>query len=204
MKTLFLTLLAVYSLFIAQFREENIVKFNYALDPAKSVIEWSGASPRVAHQGSFAVICKGIEVVDGQIKDGSFVIPIASMQNFDLPKAIKPVLLKHLKSEDFFHVALYPEAEFNITKIEPFSSSEADAVAEANALVTGDFTLLGNTNPISFPAKIDVQENSLAVEATFKLDRTKWGMNHAADPALKNRHIYPEVAIHLKLAGSRN
>jgi hypothetical protein len=55
-----------------------------------------------------------------------------------------------------------------------------------------------------FPAKIDLQENNLLVDATFKLDRTKWGMNYAADPALENRHIYPEVDIHLKLAGNRN
>ncbi|PSR56870.1 YceI family protein [Adhaeribacter arboris] len=203
MKTIILSLLAFYSLLISSFTKDP-VKYNYTLNTDKSIVEWSGASPKVTHQGSFEVTCEGIEVVDGQVKSGTFVIPIASIKNFDLPKALKPVLLKHLKSEDFFNLALYPEAKFSITEVMPLNSVPEGAVTGAKAQVTGDFTLLGKTNSITFPAKIDLLENNLAVEATFMLDRTQWGMNHAADPELKNRHIYPEVAIHLKVAGNRN
>jgi polyisoprenoid-binding protein YceI len=203
MKTLLLALLAVYSLFITNLNPDT-KKYSYALDTEKSVVEWHGASPGASHQGSFGVISQGMEVADGTIKGGSFVIPIASIKNFDLPKTIKPILLKHLKSSDFFNAALYPEATFTITRVEPLTYAAAGAVAGANVLVTGDFTMIGQTHSISFPANINLQGETLAVEATFKLDRTRWGMTYAADPALKNRHIYPEVDIHLKLAGIKN
>lgn len=182
---------------------QEISTSSYSLDADKSVVLWAGSSPRVTHDGSFAVVSQGLEVVDGQVKGGTFVIPIASIQNFDLSQTIKPVLLKHLKSEDFFHLALYPEATFAITQVVPLEEPGEGAVAGANMMVTGDFTLIGNTHPISFPARIDVRGEELAVEATFKFDRTKWGMTYAADPSLKNRHIYPDVAIHLKVFGSR-
>jgi polyisoprenoid-binding protein YceI len=203
MKTLLLALLAVYSLFITNLNPDT-KKYSYALDTEKSVVEWHGAGPGASHQGSFGVISQGMEVADGTIKGGSFIIPIASIKNFDLPKAIKPILLKHLKSSDFFNAALYPEATFTITRVEPLTYAAAGAVAGANVLVTGDFTMIGQTHSISFPANINLQGETLAVEATFKLDRTRWGMTYAADPALKNRHIYPEVDIHLKLAGIKN
>jgi polyisoprenoid-binding protein YceI len=200
MKKAFIALLITGSLLMAGFNRSD-KQFSYRIDADSSVVEWRGASPRTAHNGSFAVSSQGLEVVNGQVKGGRFIIPIASIKNFDLPKITKPVLLKHLKSADFFNMALYPEASFTITKVEPLTSTAAGAVAGANTLVTGNFTMLGNTHPISFPAKIDFIANKLAVEASFKIDRTKWGMLHAADPGLKNRHIYPEVDIHLKVRG---
>lgn len=174
--------------------------YDYQVDPDNSLIEWSGAGPKTSHQGFFALHSQGIDVADGQITGGSFVIPIASIKNHDLPKTIKPVLLKHLKSKDFFNAALYPEAIFTITQVEPLTQTAAGA----NVLVTGDFTMLGHTHAISFPARVKLNHTTLAVEAAFKLDRTKWGMTYAADLALKNRHIFPAVDIHLKIAGLKN
>jgi polyisoprenoid-binding protein YceI len=202
MKTAILFLLILLNLFSFTFKSEP-PQYNYALDENKSVAEWTGSSPRTSHQGSFAVTSAGIEVVDKKIKSGTFIIPIASIQNFDLPKTIKPVLIKHLKSKDFFNLALYPEAKFVITQVKPSPETPEGAVAGANVMVTGDFTLIGQTQPLSFPARVDLQNGTLAVEATFKLDRTKWGMTYAADPKLKNRHIFPEVDIHLKISALR-
>jgi polyisoprenoid-binding protein YceI len=202
MKTVILSLLLAYCFAFTSFRSKPSL-YSYSLESDKSVVLWAGSSPRVTHDGSFSVVSEGLEVVEGQVKGGTFVIPIASIQNFDLSKTIRPVLLKHLKSEDFFHLALYPEATFTITQVEPLEETVEGAVEGANVLVTGDFTLIGNTHPISFPARVDFLGEELAVEAKFSFDRTKWGMNYAADPALKNRHIYPEVAIHLKAFGKK-
>lgn len=202
MKTALFAFLMTYCLVLTDFKKDNKT-YSYALNTDKSVILWAGSSPKVTHDGSFAVVSEGIDVADGTVRGGTFVIPIASIKNFDLPKTIKPVLLKHLKSEDFFHLALYPEATFTITSVTPLEESIEGAVEGANSLVTGDFTLLGNTHPIALPARVDLTGEELAVEATFKLDRTKWGMTYAVDPALKKRHIYPEVAIHLKVFGNK-
>ncbi len=179
------------------------VKHNYSLHADKSTVEWRGAGPGAAHHGSFAVSGQDIEVVNGKLKRGTFIIPIASIQNFDLPAEVKPVLLDHLKSTDFFNMVLYPEAAFAIKHVVPLTKPVDPTVTGANVTVTGDFTMLGKTNKISFPAKVVLEGDNMSVEALLQLDRTKWGMTYAADPALGDHHIYPQVDLHLTLFGFR-
>ncbi|WP_224998567.1 YceI family protein [Cesiribacter sp. SM1] len=184
-------------------RSENSARENFSLDSDKSVVEWWGSGPDAAHHGSFSVSAQNIEIVNGKVKQGRFIIPIASIQNFDLPDNIKPVLLDHLKSADFFNMALYPEASFDFRKVTPITKAVAGAVEGANYMVSGDFTMLGKAIAISFPARIVVNGEQLAVEAKLKIDRTQWGMNYAADPNLGAHHIYPNVDLHLKLIGQK-
>jgi hypothetical protein len=99
MKTLIIACLALFSFIF--FKVSDTEQINYSLDTEKSVIEWTGSGNNVVHNGSFEVTSKGIMVADGHIKSGSFTIPIISIKNFDLPEEVKPVLLDHLKSEDF-------------------------------------------------------------------------------------------------------
>lgn len=207
MKTLILSCLALFSFIFI--KVTDTVELNYALDSENSVIEWTGAGPNVSHTGSFEVNSVGIEVENGHITGGTFSIPINSIKNFDLPEEVKPVLLDHLKSKDFFYMAIYPQAYFRINNVhninEYADSSEeiAGKVEGANKMVYGEFTMLGKTFPLSFPAKIIMEGDNVSVEAKFKLNRTKWGMNYAADPALGDHHIYPDVDIHLKVVGSK-
>lgn len=182
---------------------ENAARKSYVLDAEHSVVEWKGSSPTTSHTGSFAVTGENIEVVNGKVKEGTFVIPIASIQNFDLPDNIKPVLLDHLKSADFFDMIRFPEATFTFRKMTPLTYIPADAVQGANCMVSGDFTLLGKTIAISFPAKVVAAGEVLHMEAKLSIDRTRWGMNYAADPALGDHQIYPSVDLHLKLKGQK-
>ena len=84
-----------------------------------------------------------------------------------------------------------------------YNGKAEDAIAGANYTVTESFTLLDKTNAITFPAKIEVTSSSLNAEAIFTIDHTKWAMKYAADPALGEHPILPEVAIHLKLSGHK-
>jgi polyisoprenoid-binding protein YceI len=183
-------------------KSESEVQANYVLNDT-SVAEWKGSSPAVFHEGDFAVTSQNLRVVNDKIKSGTFTIPIASIRNFDLPDEVKPILLNHLKSADFFNMALYPNASFTISRVTPYNGKAENAIAGANYTVTGNFTMLNKTNTISFPAKINISNGKLSAEANLTLDRTQWGMTYAADPALGEHHILPEVAIHLKLAGQK-
>lgn len=168
---------------------------------SESVAQWNGAGPAANHIGTFAVESNDLKIKKGKLHSGTFVIPIASIKNFDLPEELKPVLLDHLKSPDFFNMALYPEATFNITAVQDYNGGSDNAITQANTLITGDFTMVGQTRSISFPAKIQVANGTLHAEAKLILDRTQWGMNYGADPTLGDHHIYPQVNIHLKLVG---
>ena len=208
MKAVFISAIVASFLWSSFDQEVLNKKQQYVLNEETSVVEWEGFMPGTSNVGSFAVKSEGLEAEGGRIKSGTFIIPIASIKNFNLPDQLKPQLLDHLKSPDFFNMALYPEATFTITKIVPYNKKDTTAVAAttvegANYLVAGDFTMLGKTNPISFPARIQLDGQQLLTEAKFKLDRTRWGMKYASDPKAEGHYILPEVAIHLKVAGAR-
>ena len=199
-KYLLTTAVVAGALFFSSFTERN-KNFNYALDSETSVALWKGAGNNVEHTGSFSVSSQEILVEKGKLTGGSFTISIASIKNFDLPAEVKDVLLNHLKSPDFFNIAIHPEASFNITKVEKYKGK--GDIEGANYLISGDFTMLGKTENISFPAKVELEGKKFVAEAKLQLDRTKWGMNYGADPSLGDHHIFPTVDIHLKLAGDQ-
>jgi polyisoprenoid-binding protein YceI len=173
----------------------------YALD-STSRAEWKGYKPDGHHAGSFAVTGQNLVAENGKLKSGEFVIPIATIENFDLPAEVKPALLEHLKSPDFFNLALHPEARFTITNVTPYAGGETPAVEGANCLVEGNFTLLGKTNLIRFPARVTITGEKINAEAILQIDRTQWGMNSYSDPAAP-LYILPRVDLHLKLSGKQ-
>lgn len=94
-------------------------------------------------------------------------------------------LTTHLKAADFFDVKRYPKAAFTSTSVE---AGEGDAVT-----ITGELTMLGQTNEISFPATFDAQTQTLAAE--FEIDRTKWGMDYDTDK------VEPMVEMTINVGG---
>jgi polyisoprenoid-binding protein YceI len=176
----------------------------YRLDDTKSVAEWKG-SLRTGYFNDGAVTVKSdqLMVQDGKVTGGSFTIPVSSIVNFNLPTdAVKQQLVHHLQSADFFNMALHPNITYAITSVTPYSGGEG--VAGANYQVNGNLTILGKTEALNFPAKIQVMNNQLAAEATLKVDRTKWGVNYASDSSLPDEnYIMPNIDIHLKLAGNK-
>lgn len=173
---------------------------DYNVNEANSVAEWVGHSQPVSNKGFIGISKTAIKVRNGNIVGGSFIMPVTSLQVTSAPPPGPPVLLNHLKTVDFFNLALHPNASFEFKKIETFTGGGSEpALAGSNFRITGNFSLIGSTREISFPAKVTFAGDSLHVESTFKIDRTKWGMNYHADPVHGNDQIFPEVDIHLKL-----
>jgi len=85
-------------------------------------------------------------------------------------------LTDHLKGRDFFDVQRFPQARFESTKI----VDQGDGTVQ----ITGELTMLDQTNSIAFPATINV-EGEFTLEAKFDIDRTKWGMNFGTDKVEK-------------------
>ena len=79
-------------------------------------------------------------------------------------------LTNHLKNPDFFDVRKHPQITFVATKMAQES--------ETKGTITGDLTMLGKTVTITVPAEAKQTENTTEVTTSFKLDRTKWGMNY--------------------------
>jgi len=89
-------------------------------------------------------------------------------------------LTNHLKSPDFFDVRQHPKATFESTKIED--------TGDGKVTITGNLTMLGKTQEITFPATVTTSEG-LKLDAEFSIDRTKFGMNFGTD------NVGEEVAL---------
>lgn len=173
----------------------------FKVNQATSKIEWKGSAPDHFHIGSFDVQGSIDAGADGRLKGGEFTIPVASIVDYDLPDPVRQTLLEDLKSANFFNMAKYPNTSFKITRVGAYGTNDTSYIANANYLLTGDFTMLGQTHPITFPAHIRMENDSLVTDAKFNLDRTKWGMQIYSDPTQK-LYILPDVniSLHVKAA----
>ncbi|PRD56220.1 YceI family protein [Sphingobacterium gobiense] len=180
----------------------------YVADVEASKVNWrathkGGLAPR---WGTLSVSSGELSVADGNVKAGEFTIDMKSLQvdAASVTEADKKAidLQNHLKNEDFFNVDNYPTATFHITEVSDLDLlAVKDAVEGANKLVSGNLTLLDSTLNISFPAKIDVQGEEIAVEAKFTVNRVDWGIKFGTselDPAEWGISRDIEVGINLE------
>lgn len=166
----------------------------FKVDETQSKVEWTGSAPTHFHEGTFDVSGSLTGDKNGNISGGDFVIPIASITNSDLQEPAKTQLLTHLKSIDFFNILVHPTAKFHITKVEKLKDGEATG----NVKITGDFTMIGQTHSISFPATKTFNNGILFTEGSFKLNRLQWGMTSFNDPT-KPEYLLPDVDITVKV-----
>ncbi|MGN6490689.1 MAG: YceI family protein [Agriterribacter sp.] len=193
-----LVLMAFAALVLASCDKTNKSNHTYNVQTSSSKVEWKGSAPTHFHTGSFSVSGTVITNPADKIKSGDFVIPISSIENYDLQNPEKQQLLEHLKSPDFFNAVLHPNAVFTITKVSGYDGGDSTAIEGANYTIAGNFSMLGKVQSISFPASITVANGAVTTKAIFNIDRTKWGMNSYTDPEA-GLYILPEVAIKLDI-----
>ena len=130
------------------------------------------------HTGTIDIQDGMILVSEGQVSGGEFTIDMNSIQNTEAGAGER--LVGHLKSADFFDVENFPDSKMKITKIEKMNGSEGAYS------VTGNLTIKGKTNQITFPAKIKQDGNNVIADATFSIDRTKWGVTYGSGSFFDN------------------
>jgi polyisoprenoid-binding protein YceI len=174
-----------------------------------SMVTWTGTKPTGSHAGTFKLKEGSLTVNDNNLAAGSFVIDINSLNNTDLagdPKS-KGDLEGHLKSPDFFDVAKYPSAKFEITGVEAFkydSLTMKDVVMkDATHTIKGNLTLKDSTKNITFPAKVTVTADKVTAVADFNIDRTMWGMNYKGPNNPADWIINKAVNLKLNISASK-
>ncbi len=121
-----------------------------------------------------------------------------TVESFPEGSSQKEKLTGHLKSEDFFDVAKYPLAAFELTGV-------AAGEGEYNAKVTGNLSIKGVTKSISFPANIHITPSEISLEsAPFTVDRSDWGLSYHAKgtPGVPVDYLISDdvgFTLHLKL-----
>jgi polyisoprenoid-binding protein YceI len=154
-----------------------------AITPENTKIEFVGSKAGGKHDGGFKAFSGSIKPSDADITKSRIAVTIDtdSIWTDDDDKMRK--LTGHLKSPDFFDVKKYPKAEFVSKEI------KAEKKDDNTHVITGDLTLHGTTKTVSFPAKVTETPETLAIDSTFTIDRTEFGIAYA--PA----QVHKEVTI---------
>jgi polyisoprenoid-binding protein YceI len=169
----------------------------FKADPGASSIGWKGARLAYFHYGSVAMKEGMIAVDNAKPVAGKFVMDLSTISSEDQKDpGDKAKLEGHLKSADFFDVEKYPEATFEISKIEP--------VVDNNYMISGNLSMKGVSKEITFPGKITISDAGVEAEAEFSVDRTEWGVNFDSGNVFKDvvadKIISDNISFRVKIA----
>ena len=181
---------------------------SYVVDTSASTVGWAGKKPLIdgyINSGTLD-LSEGVITVTNATAAGSFTIDMNTLKVGLTAK--KPgqesVLEGHLKGDSWFNVTEFPTASFNITNV----SVRTDSDSTFQYDVTGDLTMKGVTNEISFPATIyQTDTENVIVEAVTVIDRTKWGitsMSGSFFDNLANNVIDDSVQLSFSLVADKN
>lgn len=155
----------------------------YKVSPEKSKIEFVGKKSDGQHKGGFKKVT-GSAVVDHDApENGSIKLEIEA--NSIWTDADK--LTAHLKNPDFFNVRKYPKITFE--------STDFEHTGEGTGVITGKLTMLDKTVETKIPVKAEVTDEGILVKGTFKIDRTKWGMDYSTDKINKDVDVAADILL---------
>lgn len=168
----------------------------------ESTLEWVGEKVTGKHWGTVD-IQKGTLTVNGdKITGGEIHVDMTSILVQDLEGDSKAKLTGHLKSEDFFSAEKHPIVKFVITKVKADSK-----LKNGNThTITGKLTIKGKTETISFPARVNFDDEGVTAYASFKLDRTKWDIRYGSGSFFDNlgdKTIYDEFQVKFNITASK-
>jgi polyisoprenoid-binding protein YceI len=159
-------------------------------DTEKTTLLWLGEKVTGQHTGTINLKDGWISWDNNKIVAGEFTIDMTSIKE---DKGTE-MLEKHLKSDDFFGVEKYPVSKLVI--------KESSAFDKGTAVVKGDLTIKGITNPIEFKAAMQKKDDGTWFYANIVVDRTKYNVRYGSGSFFDNlgdKTIYDEFNIKVNL-----
>lgn len=192
--TPFILLLVVFvsSAFIAPIFNPT----TYKVDLEKSSLTWVGKKLTGSHNGTIELQSGNLIFNDKKLTGGNFTIDMATIKDADKNQKLEG----HLKADDFFGVDKFATSTFVIKKI-------IDAGA-GTVNVTGNLTIKGVTNSITFPAAVTwISDDSVVATAgKVVVDRTKFGIKFRSKgifPDIGDKMIYDDFELAIKLVAKK-
>ena len=148
----------------------------YKVDVEKSTLKWVGKKVVGGHEGTIDLQSGNLLFNGKTLAGGNFVINMNSIKDIDKSARLEG----HLKADDFFGTDKFASSTFTIKKV----------AGNANTVnVTGDLTIKGITNSITFPATLAWNADGSVTASADKVsvDRTKYGIKY------KSKSIFPDV-----------
>jgi polyisoprenoid-binding protein YceI len=178
----------------------------FVVDTTASKIRFTGNGVGKNHPGTFRLSSGTVTIANNSLTGGQFTINVKSMDLEQRGDMFQNKLHPHLLSGDFFDADKFGTAQFEITGVQPYEANSKDTsiVEGANFNVSGNLTIKDVTKNITFPARIDLDANTLKSKANFNIDRTQWKMHYGNDKTLGDKFISETVNIELDLQAKRS
>jgi polyisoprenoid-binding protein YceI len=142
------------------------------VDVTKSVVNWTGKKVTGQHNGTIAVKEGNLESSNGKVTGGKIVMDMPSIAVVDVTDpGMNGKLAGHLKSDDFFGVEAFPTSDLVIKKVETNGNSHT---------FTGDLTIKGITNVVTFPATSSKVGTDTVYKGTLTVDRSKYNVRYGS------------------------
>ena len=145
----------------------------YPVDPSQSVFRWIGRNLFNQHNGRIAIKSGQLEMREGWLKGGEITLDMTTISCSDLKdEGMQQALIGHLKTDDFFSVAEFPEASFCLQTVEILVDI---GPGDSNVKITGSLSLRGKQEELGFTAQQVFLGNKLGLQGQFDVDRTRFG-----------------------------
>lgn len=167
----------------------------YKINSASSTLEWEAKKVTGQHHGTIAFAEGTLSVEHKKISGGKVVVDMNTIVNTDLTDAgYNQKLIGHLKSDDFFGVAKFPQASLEVKNVAPKSENVYH--------FTADLTIKGITSPVEFDAEVNDASGQISAIGTMVVNRTKYGIKYGSGSffqGLGDKVIYDDFTLKFKL-----
>lgn len=189
--------LSVAALCLFAFKGAQKAK-SFAVDAKQSTVVWTGKKVTGEHKGNVGLSSGKLNVVDNKLEGGTFVINLSSLTVTDITDADKNAkLVGHLKGEDFFATDKFPTSQLVITKAVNKGGEQYE--------ITGNLTIKGITQPVTFPATVKVSDKNVTANAQITVNRTKYDIKYKSANYFENlgdKAIYDDFTLDVNLVAN--
>lgn len=177
----------------------------FTVDTKKSQVKWTGKKVTGEHTGTLGIKSGTVTFKGANVSSTNLKLDMSSITVTDIEdETYNEKLVAHLNSDDFFSTKKNPTATFVATS---FVAIKGAVKGAPNYTVTGKLTIKGITNPISFPAIVEVANGELIAHAKATFDRTKWNVKYGSGSFfddLGDKAIYDDVEFEFQLVARVN
>ncbi|PXY43937.1 YceI family protein [Flavobacterium hydrophilum] len=170
----------------------------YVIDIKESVVTWKGSNLLGSnnHTG-YVYISKGELIIkNGNLMGGTAEVDMNTIE--DEKHGRNNGLVDHLKEPDFFDVKKFPSSTIVLSKAAPINSE--------NRKVAGNLTIKGITQPVTFPAKMEIKDGIAKLNGRLVIDRTKWDIRYKSGKfydLLADQTISDSIEFYIKIVAKR-
>ena len=168
------------------------------VNTASSSLGWEAKKVTGQHVGTINIADASLTIEHKKITGGKVSVDMNTIVDTDLTDSgYNQKLIGHLKSDDFFGVAKFPQSSLVVKSV----TSKADNVYH----FTADLTIKGITSPVEFDAESSDSAGQLTVTGTIVVNRTKYGIKYGSGSffqGLGDKMIYDDFTLKFKLVAT--